>query len=227
VAPRRALLLTHHHAHRILLGDDEPRSEPFSLKTRQRRDRATQEMRKSAPLLANRLGVTTHVSPLRFRLTALQRQYPSADAACLEDWLIDVANARGARIVSRDVSKAGTFSPPPEDALSNSELVVAICQPQCLDRPHMLRLAAQLISRKAVRVSEIELAARRERAGRVLAELARQVLKVEPDHEVWRAILDTFGEEHAFREPILHWTRLAEPVMRNGRCNASEWRLVR
>jgi len=141
--------------------------------------------------------------------------------------LVDLANARGARIVSRDTAGTASFRPPPEEALSNSELVVAICQPQCLDRPQMLRLAAQLISRNAVRVEELVRAVRRERAERVLAELAREALKVEPAHETWRAILDAFGRERAFREPILHRTRLAEPVMKDGRCNAAAWRLVR
>lgn len=177
-------------------------------------------------LLAGRLGISIHVSPLRLKLAALRKEYPSEDTACLEDWLIDLANARGARIISRDVAADGSFSPPPEDRLSNSELVVAMCQPHCLDRPQMLRLAAQLISRKAVKFAELKLVARRERAERVLAEMARQALKVDPAHEIWRGIFEVFGNEARLREPVLHWTRLAQPVMKDGRCNASEWRLV-
>lgn len=183
-------------------------------------------MKDSGRLLARRLGITIHVSSLRFKLVSLRKQYPSRDTACLEDWLIDLANARGARVISRDVSGDGSFAPPPEESLSNSELVVAICQPQCLDRPQMLRLAAQLISRRAVKFEELKLVARRERSERILAEMARQALKVDPAHEIWREIFEVFGREARLREPIIHWTRLAQPIMNAGRCNASGWRLV-
>jgi len=178
-------------------------------------------------LLAARLGVTTHVSPLRFKLRSLQRRYPSAGASCIEDWLIDVANSRGARIVVREPKGGQTpFSPPPEGEFPNSELIAALCMPRCLDRPQMLRLAAQLITRRAATLKDLRLAALRERTDRVLAELARQAVRVDPGHPLWKALLDAFGARPGFHEPVLHWTRLAEPVMAGGRCNAGTWRLV-
>lgn len=176
------------------------------------------------PPLAKRLGVTTHVSPLRIKLQCLRRQFPSEGAECLEDWLVDVANARGARIVTRD--GGNTFIPPPLELLTNEELVTGICQLQCLDRPQMLRLAAQLISRQAVHLDELRLLARRERIEPVLGELARQALRVEPDHVLWRALAESFPPRVKLRSPILHWTRLATPVMAKGRCNAETWKLV-
>ncbi len=164
------------------------------------------------------------MSPLRIRLEALRRQFPAPGAEQLEDWLVDVANARGARIVIREQRAACQWTAPSLAQFSNEELVVAICQPHCLDRPQMLRLAAQLISRGAVEFARLRLIAERERAGVVLGGLAREALRVAPDHPLWRKLAAAFPRLPA--EPLLHWTRLADPVMRNGRCNAESWRLV-
>jgi hypothetical protein len=119
------------------------------------------------------------------------------------------------------------FTAPPLQVLSNDELVVAICQLQCRDRPQMLRLAAQLVSREVVDSRALCLVARRERAGSILAELARQALRVAPEHDTWLAVLAAFEGHPRPREPLMHWTRLAQPVMKNGRCNAESWQLVR
>ena len=183
-------------------------------------------VKKTETTLADRLGTTVHVSPLRRRLEELQEQFPSSGAECLEDWLVDVANARGARIVVRPGGRFSSFNPAPPDRLSNEELVVAICQLQCRDRPQMLRLAAQFISREAVQFRTLRLLAERERAGLVLGELARQALRVDSSHKLWGQIAGAFPQKGKLRSPILHWTRLAEPVMVGGRCNADRWRLA-
>jgi len=176
--------------------------------------------------LADRLGKTVHVSPLRFKLRALQFAHGSSTKTALEDWLIDLANSRGARIVFREAADADAGIDIPRDELSNEELVVAICQLQCEDRPQMLRLAAQLVSRKAVHPRSLCLVAERERVGPILASLADLALKVEPAHETWQAVRDNFAGERPLRDVLLHWTRVAEPVMTDGRCNATTWRLV-
>ena len=183
-------------------------------------------MGNSGQTLARRLGKTEHVSVLRFRIRALMRQYPAAGTGCIEDWLVAAANGRGARVVVPPDGPSASFAPPPLSAFSNEDLVVAICQLECLDRPQMLRLAAQLISRGAVDLKLLQLSGERERVEPVLAELARQALKVEPLHPVWRHIFDWYRNERPLREPLLHWTRLAEPLMKDGRCNAAGWRLV-
>jgi hypothetical protein len=176
--------------------------------------------------LAYRLGKTTHVSPLRYKLAALRIRFPCASAGCIEDWLIRVANARGARVVVPPGGFEQHFEPPPHSLLSDSELVVAICQLNGLDRPQMLRLAAQLISRGAVDLRQLRLLAERERAQPVLAELSRQALRVQSTHPAWREVHEMFKAERPLRSPLLHWTRLAEPVMKDGRFNAVAWRLV-
>jgi hypothetical protein len=176
--------------------------------------------------LAQRLGLTAHNSPLRRKLTGLRERYPSRTADTLEDWLTDVANARGARIVCRPDVSPSDFRAPPLEELTNEELVVAICQPQCLDRPQMLRLAAQLVSRGAVRLPLLKLIAERERATPVLVALAREALRVDPTHHLWLALADLKTRQRPVTQSLLHWTRLADPEMANGRCNAKRWRLV-
>lgn len=183
-------------------------------------------MNEQEDILAKRLGKTVHASPLRFKLLHLRKRYPSATTECIEDWLVDVANARGARIVQRPIAPDRDFAPPPPDVLSNEELVVAICQFQCLDRPQMLRLAAQLISRNAAQPSILRLVSERERVEPVLAELARLALRIDPQHVTWRQVMDNCASEPPLREPLLHWTRLAQPVMKDGKCNAERWELV-
>lgn len=182
--------------------------------------------------LAHRLGVSVHVSPLRYRVEALQQRYPAPHAGCLEDWLLAVANARGVRIVvsayrDRDPSVTGNdFRPPSEKELSNAALVVAICQLRNRDRPQLLRLAAQMISRQALDLRELLRVGEQERAERILAELARQALRVDSRHGAWLAIRRRFGARPGFRSPILHWTRLADPMFQMGRGRPTGWRLV-
>jgi len=183
-------------------------------------------MQKNEQILAQRLGMTVHVSPLRMKLRRLYLAFPSPSARDIEDWLIDVANERGARVVFRDSRPLHERVDIPEERLSQEELVVAICQLQCLDRPQMLRLAAQFISREVVNVDRLCLIARRERVGPVLAELAKQALRVDAKHRTWRQLAERFATEKPLRDSLLHWTRLAEPVMKNGRCNAEAWKLV-
>ena len=183
-------------------------------------------MTKKGHRLADRLGKSTHVSSLRMKLQGLREKFISSSANSLEDWLIDVANARGARIVFRENRPESDQIVVPEEVLSNEELVVGMCQLQCEDRPQMLRLAAQMISRKTVDVQRLCLIARRERSGAVLAALARQALRVEAQHEAWLVIAEIFAAEGQLRDALLHWTRLAEPIMTDGRCNAASWRLV-
>jgi len=146
-------------------------------------------------------------------------------AEVLEDWLVDLANSRGARIVTRDDSASG-FDAPNLNELTNEELVVGLLLLQNRDRPQMLRLAAQLISRKAIDFGELTSLAIRERIEFILAELARQACKVEPRHPLWRQIGEEFEEEQPPASPLVHYTRLAQPVMKNGRVNAENWVLV-
>lgn len=176
--------------------------------------------------LGDRLGLNSHVSPLGYKVAKLMERYPLPGCDSIEEWLMAVAFFRGFRIVRlpRQFNERAVI--PALDDLSNEELAVALCQSERRDEPQMLRLPAQMISRKVINVREIILVARRERVTRILAELARQAVMVEPDHELWKAIHKQLGKEPAFSQPVVHWSRIAEPVMKNGRFNAEKWVLV-
>jgi len=183
-------------------------------------------MTRKEPALGVRLGLTMQISPLRIRLETVARRFPSSDAECLEDWLLDVANARGARIVGREHASGVAFVPPPPEEITNEELVVAICQLQGADRPQLLRLAAQLISRGVLDMPVLKRLAVRERIGPVLRAMAIEALKVDPHHAGWRTLAEAFSTAPSPYDVVIHWTRLAQPVMAGGRCNAASWRLV-
>ena len=157
------------------------------------------------------------------------KEYPSNGTATLEEWLVDVCNGRGAKVITRslpDLQKGERYPSPPLDRFSNAELIVACFQPNCIDHPQLLRPAAQLISRGDVDLKTLLLMATRERSDRVMAEIARQALKVDSQHTLWLAIHDALDGTQPLRDTIIHWTRLAEPVMEKGKPNAQGWRLV-
>jgi hypothetical protein len=178
-----------------------------------------------ADTLAGRLGVNVHVSSLDFKLERLMSRYPSPGAVFVEDWLVDVANARGATVVRR-IPELGRFRGPDRAEFPDEELIVALCRLQGLDRPQILRLAGQLISRGEVDVITLLAKARQERVEMVLHEMARQALMVEPDHKVWSELRDKLPGTHA-RDPVIHWSRLAWPIMSARGCNADKWVLVK
>ncbi len=177
------------------------------------------------PTLARRLGKTVHESVLRHKLRRLAAAYPSDTADCLEQWLLDVAYARGARIVVRPRPPT-RFRPPDRKTLSNAELITGLCQLQCLDQPQILRPAAQLVSRGDVDLGELKRLTEMERTEPVLHALARLALRIAPGHPVWSQVADMTPQTRPLREPLLHWTRLAQPVMKDGRYNAESWVLV-
>ena len=176
--------------------------------------------------LGTRLGLSVHVSAFRMRLQSLMRQHPSATADCLEDWLLDIANRRGARIVVREPPAPADFRPPPETVLTQEELVVAICMLEGQDRPQLLRLAAQFISRNELNLTLLVRGAIRERVEPVLNAMALEALKVAADHPAWSFLARAFIGTVYPHDAVLHWTRLAQPVMTDGRVNAASWRLV-
>jgi len=142
----------------------------------------------------------------------------------VEDWMVDVANSRGATVVRRTENVSVLL--PSREEFSDEELITAISLPQCMDRPQMLRLAAQLISRGEVSVETLCHLGRRERVGTVLAALALGALRVDPSHRLWAEIRRCFDNGVQPRDAVLHWTRLAEPIPGpNGLCG-SDWRLV-
>jgi len=86
-----------------------------------------------------------------------------------------------------------------------------------------------MIARKSYvlpRSDQLILVARRERSEIVLAEMARQALKVDSAHSLWVRIAEAFENTRRPRDPVIHWTRMAEPEPGPRGCNADSWRLV-
>jgi len=127
----------------------------------------------------------------------------------MEDWLLDVANLRGVRSVSRSVEHLNSSSSGPKRTeLSNADLIIAICQTQNRDRPQWLRAAAELISRRDVDLEKLLFKARPERVERILAELSRQALIAEPGHDLWQRIHRDLSDSAPLSDSLIHWTRL-------------------
>ena len=173
---------------------------------------------------AERQGISVHVSPLRHTLERIRRSAPMSSAS-LEEWLFGVANHRGATIVQGPLDSRGAGFPG-RAVLEDEQVIIGLLLSELKDAPQMLRPAAQMISRGEVNVDRLLKLAVQERADRTLAELARGALTVDPEHPVWRTIGAVFKDRRPYRRPVLHWTRLASPVMRQGRVNAERWKLV-
>lgn len=175
--------------------------------------------------LADRMGIPIHQSPIRFKIRRLMKQFDAGDKIALEDWLVDLANQRGATVVFREKAVRPETWPAPEE-LTNEELVVALCQLNCADRPQLLRLPAQLISRNQLDKNLLLRKATRERASRVLKAIASQALVVEPHHPAWQFIAQALQHEKTLPEPVIHWSRLAEPVFAPRSTRLIGWKLV-
>jgi hypothetical protein len=172
--------------------------------------------------LAARLGMTVHVSPLRHRLLSLMYRYGTGSIS-LQDWLVDIANARGAWVVSRALPSCAEV--PSLGDLSNEELVAGLCLPGLPEQLQTLRLSAQLISRGLVDMDRLLTLATRERIGPVLGSLAKEALKVDSAHAGWTRLSSVFGDA-APHAVLLHWSRLAFPVPDRRGVASGEWRLV-
>ncbi|MES2705413.1 MAG: hypothetical protein V4726_02310 [Verrucomicrobiota bacterium] len=174
--------------------------------------------------LAHRLGIAAPASALLWKARRLLGEFPVENAPDLEAWLVELANSRGFSAIQR---RAVTLpSELVEGRFSNTELAVALMHPSLADEPQLLRLSAQIISRGVVDADGIVRLAKRESASRVVLALARQALKAAPAHAGWLSIADQLACETPLRENVIHWTRLAEPVMKPRGPHSGEWRLV-
>ncbi len=176
--------------------------------------------------LAGRMGVSVHQSPLRFKIQRWLEPARERSRITPEEWLVELANRRGATVVFRQQEAPMGIRWPDPDEFSDEELVVALSQLNRVDQPQLLRLPAQLISRGRLDLDLLLRLARMERAARTLKELATQALKVEPNHPAWRRIAEAFSGEKPFAEPLIHWSRLAEPLFAAGKANPIGWKLV-
>lgn len=172
---------------------------------------------------ADRLGVTYHRSPLLMKVRLLMDRYPTG-ASCPLGWLLDVANARGFRVISR-VDAPTDLQELPLPVLSNEEVVAGICLLEQPDEVQALRAAAQIISAGGMDRVLLSRLIVSERLQCVLRALAYAALQVDQNHADWKWIVDECGLDGE-RVPLLHWTRLAEPIPDDRHVASGKWRLV-
>lgn len=144
----------------------------------------------------------------------------------IEDWLVALANHRGFRVVFAGNQLINENILPSKNDFTDEELVVALCLLQCSDRPQILRLAAQCISRGDINEDRLFRLIQMERVGPILKELANQALHVDPGHVAWNHIANRLDNERAMRGPIIHWSRLAEPIFAARSAKNIGWKLV-
>lgn len=129
-----------------------------------------------APTLAQKLGDTTHISPLFRRVI---QAAGSKDGA--GDWLLKVAVLRGASHYKRD------FDPslPDDDRSLSQEIGVALCLGHLPDGPVLIRAASQLLSSPKTDARNLAQLAAMERCEPVLLHIANAALRTAPSVEPW------------------------------------------
>ena len=152
--------------------------------------------------LAARLGMTVHVSPLLMNLRSWLRSV-GIDMP-VEDWLLRVANQRGFAVVVPVTEAEASVPDPGTSRFSNEELATAILWAGLRDRPQLLRLAAQIISRGQIDVDRLLRLGRLERTERMLRALAESALYVEPDHPVWKRVYEGVFGQKPLADVLLH-----------------------
>lgn len=142
----------------------------------------------------------------------LIKAYPIADASCPEDWLLDIANARGCKSITRHPSKiTEPVVAPPVSLFSNAELTAALCHPQNKDRPQWFRAAAELITSGQVDPRDLQVIAKKERLIDLFVALAEPALRAFPRDSNWEQI-QGFADcrTRPLKDSLVHWSRLAK-----------------
>lgn len=184
------------------------------------------EMSENKATLAKRLGCTVHISPLEMKLRRMRLKYSNSSGDTLDEWLVDICNARGYYAIFRPGVKVEEFDYPCDSELPDEELVASLLLLSRIDEPRILRLASQIISRAQIYSSVFFHLVEMERLQRQVKMLARQALKVSPGHSIWGAIYERFQDVPDFSDSLIHWTRLAEPQMEPGKVGAKTWSLI-
>jgi hypothetical protein len=156
----------------------------------------------AAPTLANKLGDTTHVSGLAFRLARL-----SGAGERLSEWLLKVAVERGAKHYQRNFDPS---LPPDIPSIPSEEIGVALCLGQMPDDPWLVRAAGQLLSSPNVDPQRLALLAEMERAEPVLLHIAEACQRVDNELQPWATLRHALRPRRTVRTDALpHWTRFA------------------
>lgn len=176
------------------------------------------------PTLAQRLGTSTHLSPLLQKA----RRLGAHDSRDLES----IALARGLRYFGRPGSpQDGKREQSPIPALdhslfTNEELAIALINPAAPYSLTRIRMAAAVMAAEGVSPDEIILLAGRERCESIVRHIARCGNTVEPENPFWKTLLENLPDTPPASPDILpHISRFValSGITRNGMRNTMQW----
>jgi hypothetical protein len=153
-----------------------------------------------APILAQKLGDTTHISLLFRRVVQAAGSKEKAG-----DWLLKVAVERGARHYQRTYPED---LPPDDPTFTNEEIGVALCLGHLRDQPMYIRAAAQLLSSPKTDIPQLVRLAEMERCETVLHHIAAASARINSALEPWASVRRLLRKRRKAPEGVLpHWTR--------------------
>ncbi len=153
------------------------------------------------PLLADRLGTTSHLSPLLQKARLLGIGGPRD--------LENIALSKGLRYYGRPDPGTTAIPACQTDAFSTEELTIALMSPSAPYSLNRLRMAGALLGTPNISAARILKLARRERCEAIVRHLAEQAIQVEPGNPFWRTLLDGLPELPPVRPDALpHLSRL-------------------
>jgi hypothetical protein len=167
------------------------------------------------PTLAQKLGTTTHLSPLLRKARKL-----GLDASTLEQLAIQ----RGC-----DYYHSGAELPPahvPQSQFPNEELAIALLNPALRYNPQTLRLGAAMLGAHGNDPVEIAYLTRLERCESVVRYVASAGQKFEPQNPYWTALLSLLPQTPAPKSSVVpHPTRFVAMtgLTRRGVETVTEW----
>jgi len=174
--------------------------------------------------LANRLGTSSHLSPLLQKAKRLGLSLP-------ED-LEELAIARGLRYFGHpSASEQGqptvsTSQALDSSAFSNEEIAIALMSlslPYSLNR---LRMAAAMLGAENISSVVILRLARHERCEKIVRYIAECAARVEPDNPLWKSLLEHLPRSQTTAPDVLpHPSRFVamSGLDRTGRKSISQW----
>lgn len=134
---------------------------------------------------AQRLGTTTHLSPLLVKARRLGLELPLG--------LDQLAVHRGCDYYRTNVAE----SAPPEitqEQFSDEELIIALLSGGLRHSPRCIRLAAALVGREGINHSALVRLAVCERCVMALRYIVHCGADVEPDNQTWKSLLTSLPE---------------------------------
>jgi len=169
----------------------------------------------NAPTLAERLGTTTHLSPLLHKARRLGMGAKELELLAIQ---------RGC-----DFYDTGKPSPVPSvtpEQFSDAELAIALLNPALRYDPQTIRLGAAMLSAAGNTPEEIARLAKFERCQAVVCYVAECGRKFEPDNEFWARLLGLLPDTPPLRSGVVpHPTRFVAMtgITRRGVETVTEW----